>query len=66
MDNTSTTALFAIAIANLTPVERMPTIVNFEFCTDMGRMSGESPWVAETISSPAPTTEGAGQPSFIV
>ena len=48
MDNTSTTALFAISIANLTPVERMPAIVNFEFCTDMGRMSVESPSAVRT------------------
>ena len=41
VDNTPTAALFAISIANLPPIERVPTIVNLYFLTDMGRMSGE-------------------------
>jgi hypothetical protein len=45
VDNTPTATLFAISIANLPPIERVPTIVNLYFLTDMGRMSGESPLV---------------------
>ena len=41
VDNTPTAALFAISIANLPPIEPVPTIVNLYFLTDMGRMSGE-------------------------
>jgi hypothetical protein len=41
VDNTSWPASFAIPIANLTPIKRVPTVVNFQFLTDMGRMSGE-------------------------
>ena len=35
-------ALFAIPIANLPPAERVPTIVDLDLLTDMGRMYGES------------------------
>jgi hypothetical protein len=40
--DTTTAALFAISIADFPPKERVPTIVNLKFLTDMGRMSGES------------------------
>ncbi len=51
MDNTAGATLFAITIANLPPIERVPTIVNLKFLPDMGRMSGELPWAAETGST---------------
>jgi hypothetical protein len=51
VDDTPTAALFAFSIANFPPKERVPTIVNLKFLTDMGRMSGESPSDGKTSSS---------------
>jgi len=55
VDDTPTAALFAFSIANFPPKERVPTIVNLKFLTDMGRMSGESLLVAKTTYSQVPT-----------
>jgi hypothetical protein len=38
---------------DVTPVQRMPTIVNLDFLPDMGRMTRQSRSVARTGSSPA-------------
>ena len=44
VDDTPAAALFAVSVANFPPKERVPTIVDLYFLTDMGRMSGESRW----------------------
>jgi hypothetical protein len=40
MDNAAATALFNISNLDTTAVQRMPTIMDFDFLPDMGRMSG--------------------------
>jgi len=42
MDDTPAATLFAISNAHLTPIKRVPAIVNLQFLPDMGRMSVES------------------------
>jgi hypothetical protein len=39
MDNADTAALLAVLRPQTAPVKRVPTIVNFNFLPDMGRMS---------------------------
>jgi hypothetical protein len=36
-------ALLSAAQLYVTPVQRMPTVVNLDFLPDMGRMTGQSP-----------------------
>jgi hypothetical protein len=66
VDDIPTASLFAISIANFPPKERMPTIVNLKFLTDMGRMSEESQSVVATTCSPALTLADDAPPSYIV
>ena len=35
-------------------IKRMPTVMDFDFLPDMGRMTGQSPWVARHGSSGSP------------
>jgi hypothetical protein len=42
MDNTAANPLLAVLRAQTAPVKRVPTIVNFKFLPDMGRMTGQS------------------------
>ncbi len=39
MDNPTVSALLTVLCAYLSAVERMPTVVNFNFSPDMGRMT---------------------------
>ena len=66
VDDTPTVSLFDISIANFPPKERVPTIVNLKFLTDMGRMSEESQSVVATTCSPALTLADDAPPSYIV
>ncbi|WP_454693449.1 hypothetical protein [Achromobacter aegrifaciens] len=54
MDNPMSAALLDVSNLNAAPKQRMPSIMDFYFLPDMGRMNGQWPYRGRTGSSRAP------------
>jgi hypothetical protein len=51
MDDPAISALLAVLYPHTPTIERVPTIVNFNFLPDMGRMDAALQWAGTTGSS---------------
>ena len=65
VDKPSRAALLASADLNTASVQRMPTIVNFNFLSDMGRMAKQLPRAGTPIYSSPPSAAGMSPPPCI-
>jgi hypothetical protein len=55
MDDPTSAALLNISNLDATTKQRMPTVMDFNFLPDMGRMNGNWRWAGKTICSLGPT-----------
>jgi hypothetical protein len=61
MDNSPPTAQLHISNLDVTAIQRMPTIVDFDFLPDMGRMNGNWQLVVPTGCSQVHCAQGSAQ-----